>query len=144
MVVALKIFHVLVAAAWFGHKLLIPRDIRDSIHHLEQGIDLFVARIKRAERLGQVSGLLTVASGLGLIYLVWGFADVPVRIYIGLGAAVLMFISGATVARPAWNRIRSGLDAGDPTMAAAAEPQLRRAFLLENLLWVLALAAMVA
>ncbi|MGA7280471.1 MAG: hypothetical protein WBZ40_01680 [Acidimicrobiia bacterium] len=143
MVVTLKIFHILVAAAWFGHKLLIPRDMRDSIRHIGEGTELFIGRIKRAERLGQVAGLLTVASGLGLIYLVWGFADAPVRIYLGLGAALAMFVIGAALARPAWNRIEAGLTEGDATTAAASEPQLRRALLLENLLWVLALGAMV-
>jgi hypothetical protein len=141
VIVALKIAHIAVAAAWFGHKLLIPSDIRESIR--ASAGELSVQRLKRAERLGVVSGLLTLLSGLALIYLTTGFGDAPLRIYVGLGAVLAMFVVGAVSGRPASKQIKAGLLEGDAVMASAAEPRLRRALGLENLLWVLALGTMV-
>ena len=31
MVLSLKVLHIVIAAAWFGHKLLIPADLRSSL-----------------------------------------------------------------------------------------------------------------
>lgn len=143
MMVALKIAHVAFAAAWFGHKLLIPGDIKESVHSVD-GAALFVRRIERAERLGIASGLLTIASGLGLIYFGTGFAEAPLRIYLGLAATIAMVVIGATMARPAWKTIRMGLLDGDAAGASAGEPALRRSLTLENLLWLAALGAMVS
>ena len=141
MIAALKIFHIAVASAWFGHKLLIPRDVRDSVHAVDA--DRFVRRLKGAERLGIGSGLLTLLSGLALIYWGTGFADAPVLIYVGLGGALAMILVGALVARPASRRIVDGLNQGEVVAAAAAEPAFRRALLLENVLWVGVLTSMV-
>lgn len=106
--------------------------------------DLFIGRIRRAERFGQVSGVLTLLSGLGLMYVTTGFAEAPLRIYLGLAAVIAMFIVGAAVARPAWKIIQRGLEAEDAVAASSAEPRLRQALMLENLLWILALGAMVS
>ena len=141
MIVAVKILHIAAAAVWFGHKLLIPGDVRTSIHDLP-GAASFIDRMKRAERLGIAAGLVTLLSGLGLIYLVWGFAEAPLRIYFGLASALAMFVVGLTVARPAWQRIRLGIETGDIPAAAAGEVPFTRALALENLLWVLALGTM--
>ena len=142
MIVALKILHVLAAAIWFGHKLLIPGDVRTSIKDLS-GSAMFVDRMKRAERLGIASGLVTVLSGLALTYLVWGLTGAPIRINLGLAAALGMFIVGATVARPAWRRIRSGIERGNAPSAASGIGPSTRALALENLLWNFALGTMI-
>ena len=142
MIIALKIIHIVAAAVWFGHKVLIPGDVRASIRDTT-GSAALILRMKRAERAGIASGLVTVASGVGLIHLVFGFANAPLRIYIGLAAALAMFVIGATVARPAWQQITVGLEQGDTPGAAAGVGPFNRALVLENLLWVLALGTMV-
>ena len=53
-----------------------------------------------------------------------------------------MFVVGAAVGRPAWNRIKESIEAGDAPQAAAAIKPFTRALALENLLWILALATM--
>ena len=143
MVVALKIAHIAFAAAWFGHKLLIPGDVHESIRDVE-GYPRFMARISRAQRLGLISGLLTLASGAWLIYEVYGLDAVPTRIWVGLGITVAIFLVGAFLARPAWGRIKAGLLIGEPAAASAGVVSFRRALLLDNLLWLLALGTMVA
>lgn len=142
MIVATKIVHIAFAAVWFGHKVLIPRDMRQSIHHPVDGGG-FIRRIERAERLGIGSGLGTILSGIGLILLTTGFAGTPLRIYFGLAAAIAMVFVGGLVARPAWKEIREGIIDDDLPRAAAAERPFTRALMIENLLWIGALGAMV-
>jgi hypothetical protein len=141
MLVATKILHIAFAAAWFGHKLLIPRDVRQSVHDMADG-DGLIRRMKRAERLGIGSGLGTLLTGIGLILLSVGFADTPIETYVGLAAVIAMFVVGAAVGRPAWNRIKASIEAGDAPSAAAGIKPFTRALALENLLWILALATM--
>lgn len=142
MLVAVKILHIAFAAAWFGHKILIPRDVRQSVHDKSAGPAL-IQRMSRAERLGIGSGLMTILTGIGLILLGPGFADTPLQIYFGLAAALGMFVVGATVARPAWREIRAGIETSDSPRAAAGVKPLARALVVENLLWVVALGAMI-
>lgn len=142
MIETLTIVHIAAAAAWFGHKLLIPGDVHASIRDVE-GAARFVARISRARRLGVIAGILTIGTGVWLLYEVFGFSDAPVRIWVGLGAALAIFLVAYSITRPAWRRIRSGMEQGDPASASSGVVRFRQALMLENLLWVLALATMV-
>jgi hypothetical protein len=135
------ILHVLLAAAWFGHKLLIPRDVRVSVRH-PASASLLIERMSRAQRLGILTGLGTLATGLWLVYLTTGFLDAAINTYVALGAVLVMFVVGATLARPAWNRIRYAVEAEDIPTAAAAVSGFNRAVNLESLLWILALTMM--
>jgi uncharacterized membrane protein len=135
------ILHVLLAAAWFGHKLLIPRDVRVSVRQ-PASASLLIDRMSRAQRLGIVSGLGTLATGLWLIYLTTGFMDAAITTYVALGAVLAIFVVGASVARPAWNRIRDAVVADDIPTAAASVTGFTRALNLESLLWILALTMM--
>lgn len=141
MILITKIIHVAFAAAWFGHKLLVPRDIRASIHSRHEHMGL-IQRIVRAERVGIVSGVGTLVSGIGLIVLTTGVAEAPLRIWLGLAAVLAMFVVGAVVARPAWRDVRGGLEANDLPEAASRVGALVGALRLEALLWILALTTM--
>lgn len=141
MTEAVVILHVVFAAAWFGHKLLIPRDVRVSVRTIESG-KLLIDRMQRARRLGVLSGLGTLGTGIWLVYLTTGFFDAPVTMYVALGVVLLMFVVGATVARIAWNEIRDAIAANDVPAAAGGVAAFNRALNLESLLWILALTMM--
>lgn len=136
------IAHIAVAAAWFGHKLLLPRDIRVSVREPATGAHL-IGRMRRAEMLGITSGVLTLGTGIWLMLLTTGFADAPVEIHIALGAVIAMFLVGFFVARPAWRNIRSAIEKGDTPGAAGGVTAFNRALGLESLLWILALTMMI-
>src|SRR5689334_12765680 len=89
---ATKLVHITAAAAWFGHKLLIPRDLFVSLESEHRAL---VPRIERAARLGIATGLATLTSGVVLVLLSGGFAAVPLRINVALGLVLLMFVVGA-------------------------------------------------
>ncbi len=142
MIEVVTIVHIAVAAAWFGYKLLIPRDVRVSVREPERGKYL-VDRIRRARTFGTVAGLLTLGTGIWLVTLTTGFGEAPVTIHIAMGAVIAMLLVGLLVERPAWKRIASAISAGDTPAAVGGANSFNSALNLESLLWILALSMMV-
>ncbi|CAN5781336.1 hypothetical protein BH23ACT4_BH23ACT4_07840 [soil metagenome] len=136
------IVHIAVAAAWFGHKLLLPRDVRASVREPESGKYL-VERMRRARTFGIITGILTLGTGIWLVMLTTGFAGAPITTHIAMGAVLAMFLVGFLVARPAWKRVASAIDAGDTPGAVGGANSLNSALNLESLLWILALSMMI-
>ena len=138
----LLVVHIAAAGAWFGHKLTIPADIRNSI---ADGGDValgMVERMKASARLGISSAAVTVASGVGLLAIAgW---QAPVVLGLGIMAALAAIAVGAVVARPAWAGLETAVGAGDLALAAAFGRRFSRAVHAENLLWITALSGMVA
>lgn len=138
MELTIRILHIGLASAWFGHKLLIPADMRKSIVAGE-GASLMV-RLAKAERLGQITGLGTLATGSVLVWII-GPGSVRAAIWVGVGAVIVAFVVGATIARPASNRLRASVSAGDTTAGTHAAT-LGRLLVVESVLWVVALVSM--
>lgn len=138
----LLVVHIAAAGAWFGHKLTIPADIRRSI---AAGGDVAVGMVERMKvnaRLGISSAVVTVASGVGLLAVAgW---QAPVVLGLGIMAALAAIAVGGVAARPAWAGLETAVDAGDLTLAAAFGRRFSRTVNVENLLWITALAGMVA
>lgn len=142
MVVTLQILHIALAAAWFGHKLLIPGDIRASAKTTPDGASAFVGRLKRAERVGIGTGLGTLAAGIGLAYAV-DASTVGYGVWIGATLVLVAFVVGAIFARPASKRLKEAVIAGDRVAATVAGNRLSNMLGIEGLLWVGALTGMV-
>lgn len=141
LIVGMKVIHVATAAAWFGHKLLVPTDLRRS---LGAGIDearRLVPRLERAEAFGIATGLGTLVTGLSLVF-VEGASTIRPLVWVGLGLVLAAIATGAIIARPASNRFRRSVGAGDLTAAAADARTLSAVLGVEALLWVGALATM--
>lgn len=96
----------------------------------------------RAERVGIISGLGTLASGVWLVTLTTGFAETPLRIWLGLAAVLAMFLVGGLVGSPAWRDVRAGLADNDLPRAVSRVGALIGTLRLEGLLWILALTTM--
>ena len=142
MLVMVKVLHIGVAAAWFGHKLLIPGDFDRSLT-VQPLADGLVRRMRTAERLGIGAGLGTVLTGVILVFMTTGWSDLPARIWIGLGAALMMVLIGASLARPAWMRIQASVEEGALREAQERAVFFKRTLAAENVLWIIALTAMV-
>lgn len=141
MTLTLTILHVAVAAAWFGHKLLVPADIRESVHAGEGEAEALVERLRRAERFGILSGLATLLSGAGLMWLI-GPAAVSLWIWVGLALVIVAIAIGAAVGRPASKRLREAVSRRDRVAATVAGRQINRMLGIESLLWLGALVTM--
>ncbi len=143
LLTALLIAHIATTATWFGHKLLVPGDVRASLNAGVDAARLLLPRLVRAERLGIASGLATVATGVALVLDIGGFSVAPARIHIGLGLVLVMFSMGAAVARPASRHLRAAVDAADLDAAARAARHLLAVLYLEQALWLAILVLMV-
>ncbi len=137
----LLVVHIAAAAAWFGHKLMIPRDIRGSLAEHGRASEM-IERVGAAAPLGIASALITVVSGVGLLVLNSWTASA----LLGLGtmAALGAIAVGASSARRAWTSLVRAVNERDLALAGAFGRRFSRAIALENLLWLAALAAMVA
>jgi hypothetical protein len=142
MVVTLEILHIAIAAAWFGHKLLVPGDIRRSVHAGETESEALLERLRRAERLGILTGLGTLLSGGALMWVI-GIDAVDIGIWVGLGLVLSAIFLGVAMGRPASKRLREAVTQGDRVEATIAGGQVGRALGLEGLLWLGALTSMV-
>lgn len=142
MSAALTILHIGIAAAWFGHKLLIPGDIRASAGARTESAAPFLVRLQRAERLGVATGLGTLLSGAALWWVV-GFDTVDAGVWLGAGLVLGAILIGATMGGPATKRLRAAIEDGDRVEATVAGGRVNRVLGIESLLWVGALTAMV-
>ncbi|MGH3649834.1 MAG: hypothetical protein ACRDU9_03925 [Acidimicrobiia bacterium] len=142
MILALRILHIAIAAAWFGHKLLIPGDIRQSAGAAPPQASALLGRLRRAARLGQLTGLGTLLSG-GLLAWAVGVETVSVGVWVGLGLVLTAIVIGATMGRPASNQLRAAIEEGDRVAATIAGRQINQVLGVESLLWMGALVGMV-
>lgn len=140
MITVVRILHVAVAAAWFGHKLLIPSDIRTSSKNPTEAASL-VVRLRRAEALGIWTGMGTLLTG-GLLVIMIGPGIIPAAIYVGLGLVVAAIAIGAIIARPASIGLRASVTGGRLELASTHAARLSSVLVLESALWSGALVAM--
>ena len=138
---ALRVIHVVFAAAWFGHKLLIPADLRTSLAGGEGDARGLLVRLRHAERLGIATGLGTLATGLGLTAVI-GWGSVPGATYVALALVLAAVALGASTARPAGMRLRVAVDEGRLGDARAAARPVQRVLAGESFLWGGALVSM--
>lgn len=140
MLTAIRILHIGVAAAWFGHKLLIPADLTHSLGNVDSARSL-VTRLNRAEILGIATGLGTLVTGALLVVMI-GPGVVGVGVWVGLGLVVTAIGIGALVARPASNHLREAVETSDLDGARLDGRRLSGVLTVESLLWSVSLIAM--
>ncbi len=143
MVRLLLVLHITAAAVWLGHKALIPFDLKKSLSPQPAVFIGLLDRLKVAEQLAQGSAVLTLVSGLLLVWLRGGFAAVSGGVQIDLGIVVLMFVLGALFGRPVSIRLRVALAGQDAEAARNEGRSLSELLTVESALWVAALATMV-
>ncbi|HSJ27643.1 MAG TPA: hypothetical protein VLB67_05485 [Acidimicrobiia bacterium] len=138
----LLVVHIVAAAAWFGHKLTVPRQIRTSIDAGPDQAGTMVVQMRGTARLGIGAALLTVATGVALLALAGWTATTVLGL--GIMAALAAVAVGAVFARPAWRGLEAAVVDDDLATAGAFGRRFSRLLHVENLLWTAALWAMVA
>jgi hypothetical protein len=124
-----KLLHLLAMSMWIGGGLLAVLDARRSLHGDRAQLEAFLERMRVAGRMLIHSGIVTLATGLWLIFLKGGFKAVSPRIHAGLAISIAIFAIGPfTLAK--LSRLREAVAAGD----AAAIAAMGRRFL--SLAWV--------
>ncbi len=134
MAVFLRVLHIGTAAAWFGHKLLVPGDISTALNDPSTARAL-IGRLDRAERLGQITGVGTLLTG-GLLW--WNVGSVDAGVMVGATLVVVAILIGATVARPASIALRAAVADDDIASARSAGRRLMTVLGIESTLWAAA------
>jgi hypothetical protein len=138
----LLVVHLAAASVWFGHKAAVPGDIRQSLAAGLATATGMVERLGRLARVGIGAALLTVASGVGLLWDA-GWTASAVR-GVGIMCALGAMAVGAAFARPAWNGLATAVADEDLAVAGAYGRRFSRWLTVESALWIAALWAMVA
>ena len=143
---ALKTLHILSTAAWFGSGLGLPGDIRRTLEQGRPHADLLVSRVTRSYRILFGGAILTVLTGLGLIFHLGGFARVGSGIHAGFGITLIILLMEVILVRPTWGRIAGIIRTGGPDLDEAKRLAGRLAMLhgIEHLLWLGVLILMVS
>lgn len=140
MMLTLRLLHVMVAAAWFGHKLLVPSDLRRSLTDIPEANSL-LRRMDVAERLGIASGFGTLLTGAALVFAI-GPRVVPWPVYVGLGLVVAAIAVGAIVGRPSSIELRRAIGLDSLEAARRAARTLVVVLNIEAVLWSATLVTM--
>jgi hypothetical protein len=101
----LKFFHIMFSSIWFGASFLVSKDIRKTIEAGQPHLELLIGRVQSTERLGIPTGLLTLITGLGLIFMSGGFKSVPLQINLSLLLTIILFFLGGLIISPTWKKI---------------------------------------
>lgn len=139
---AVLFLHVLSAATWLGAALWIPGDVRRSLTLGKDQAQASTRRARPALALDLWSGLATLVTGVAAIWLEGGRPRGGVMV--GFAAVALRLGVFALGMRPAYRRVEAAVTAGD--LAAGNAPARRVSMFagIGHLLWVVALAGMVA
>ena len=141
LLVLLVVLHVAFAAVWFGNRLGLPADMRETIHAMEEPEQGLVRRIRRSAGLDRTGMAGVLVTGGLLIYRI-GPAEVDVTTWAGAATALAMIGVTFLLTRPARKELRSALLAGQRPEAVAAAKRVTGALNLEAFLWVIALVLM--
>lgn len=139
--VTVTALHVAFAAVWFGHKLALPSDVRESIKEMREPDAGLVGRLRRGVGLDTVAVVGVVATG-GLLAFRQGFSEVEISVWAGAAVAVGLVVVALMVTRTARRELRAALLAGDRPEATAAAKRFAAAVNLEGFLWLAALVLM--
>ena len=139
----LRLVHIAAMAAWFAPIVFVAGDARRTI---EAGGDLAGLRVRmgRGGAMAAGSGIVTVLTGVALIFAMGGFGAVPVPIHIGLTLGVVMWLFGAIGIGGTVRKLDAAIAAGSSKDQLL--PFARRLSMLTgifHLLWLTILALMV-
>src|SRR5262249_56289540 len=104
-----------------------------------------VGRVGGLERLAIPTGVLTLLTGVALAVSIYGWRDVPTRLYVILGLTVATMVVGAIFVSPLWRRVAAVIEKGqDLRMAHAPAYWFARSLWVEHVLRLSVLALVVA
>ncbi len=101
----LKLVHLLSMAVWFGATLTIASDARRSLALGKAHVTELVTRIDRSAVISMAFGLVTIVSGVALIFQLGGFKAVSPRIHTSLLLALIALALEMMALRPAIARL---------------------------------------
>lgn len=132
----LKVLHVIAMLLWLGAGLGYPviRDLQRTLALDCTHGQKLIARLRTTTRIVVPAAVVTVASGFGLIFARGGFAQVPVRIHVGLALALAVFGVGAAYTSRAMKALEISFRQEDQSGARQAADRVIRGLWIEDAL----------
>jgi hypothetical protein len=138
------VLHISAAAILFGGPLGTVRSLKA---HLELSRDAFKLATSEAARRGRLMGMssiVTLLTGLALIFLAGGFAQVPLNYHMALGILLGAIAISSVLVRPTVTKL-AGLAQAENLDKDAALQLIKRLAMgtgILHLLWVITLVLM--
>ncbi|MBL9024982.1 MAG: hypothetical protein JNL21_22490 [Myxococcales bacterium] len=110
---AIRLLHFLGMAVWFAGALSIATDVRKTIARGKPHTEILAPRVSRTLDIGVIAGVVTIVSGLGMIFALGGFKAISPRIHAGFGLAIVTLAVEIILLKPAVGRLGEALGSGD-------------------------------
>ena len=107
----IRIVHMLSMAMWFAAPLAVTSDLKRTIARGKPHTDFVVPRVSRSLTIATVGAVLTILSGLGMIFALGGFKAVHPRIHAGFALALVTLSLEFFLVKGGLARIGAELDA---------------------------------
>lgn len=137
--------HIAFAAALFGAPLGMVRNIKNSLAAGPQAFKAAAADAQVRAKVAGASSVLTLLTGVGLIFVKGGFSGVSKSYHISLTLMLVLVVVGVALLRPTVDKIAAAADAATIDAAAAGKLVKRLAMGtgIVHLLWAVLLFLMV-
>lgn len=139
----IKLVHLLAMGIWIGAGLTAPIDVRRTLRLGKPHTDALIDRLRLITRILIAAGILTLGTGLALVFLKGGFKAVSPRIHVGLLLSIMVFAVGGTGVMPVLRGIDAAIAAGDEARARTLGRRFEVAAWIEEILRLAVLALMV-
>lgn len=144
LTLTIRFVHIFFMATWVGAVLFIAGDAKRTLSDPSASLGQLRERGTRATKLSAISALVTLGSGIGLIFAVGGFGAVPPAIHIGMLTGFAMLAVGGGLIGRSWHQIDSALEQGaEPASLLPVARRLSMAVGIFHALWLLTLGLMV-
>jgi len=142
--IALLIVHVSFAAVLFGAPMGLVGNVRRALRAGDEALRIAAIDAMRRARMAGISSLVTLLTGIALIFVMGGFGSVATHIHAALGVMILAVAFSAAVMRPNSAKLVAAAQAqpADRTAAESALKKLAMGSGVLHLLWVILLTLM--
>ncbi len=109
----IRLLHFAGMAVWFGGALTLSSDVRKTLARGKPHTDVLAARVDRSLSIGAVAAIVTMGTGLGMIFAQGGFGAISPRIHAGFALALVAFAVELLALRPAVGKLGQALASGE-------------------------------
>lgn len=141
---ALLLVHVSFAAVLFGAPMGLVGNVRRALGAGDESLRIAAIDAARRAKMAGMSSILTLLTGIGLIFVAGGFAAVSKNFHAALGLMLVAVGLSVAIMRPNTAKLVAAAQA-QPSDRGAAEAALKKLAMgsgVLHLLWVILLALM--
>lgn len=143
LLLTLRLVHIVAMTLWFAAGVFANSDIRRGFANPVELPGLRI-RMKKTGIFAIIGGVLTIVTGLGLIFAVGGFGAVPWPIHAAFALTLVQAGIGGGLIGGTWAKIEAGLQAGaSPESLAPLCGRIYTGGAIFHALWTINLVLMV-